>query len=351
MKKLGVTLKEVAVKAGVSPASVSMALRGKSGGKRYLARNTVNRIRSAAKEMGYRPNALASSLRKQKSHMIGVLVPALRGNFYEEILASISQSVYPSFSPVLAVSNYDGKCERLHLENFMGKRIDGLVAVFSGDADNIEIYRELMEAYHIPIVLVDRGIPGLDLPLVRSDQYGQVYEAVKTLQEMGHQRIMYVYTGGVSKSENVELCKKGYISAMREGNLGNEIKIIDEPITKNWDKSELRQLAKELLDRWQDASPAPTALLVHNDWFAYEILAGCKARNINVPGDLSIMGQDDCSPSSLSGIELSSVTQDTTAIGRKAGELLLKLINGDVWDGRPVVLPTQVIMRKTTKTI
>ena len=344
-----VTLREVAKKAGVSPSTVSLVIRGKGPNKRRFSSETIERIRSIANAMGYRRNLVAANLVNSQTHTIGVLIAGLTSGFYEYILAGIKREIYPAFTPVLAVHNYDGFCEQTELEVFIGSRVDGVVAAFSGDTESIPLYRELSEKYKIPVVLIDRGIPGMNLPVVRNDHYASTYKAVKALRELGHQRILYACL--TITLESVELYKQGYCTAMREEGLEDQIQVFSRRAADYRNEKKLGRFAGEIIDFWEASEPSGTALLVHNDWLAYEILAECKRRQIKVPEDLSIMGIDDQPLSSLSVFDLSTVKMDFEMIGCKAAKLLLKILRGEPLSETQIVLPVEVVMRKTTKAI
>ena len=352
---MAVTLKEIAKKAGVSPSTVSFAIRGKQPGNVKIPEKTVARICAVAKEMGYRPNRLATSLASNQTKMIGILVPALRGNFYERVFSGINQVIFPDFVPVLALHDYDASRERIELEVFMGNRLDGVIAAFSGDLQNIHLYRELSQGYGIPVVLVDREIPGLDLPIVKYDNYAMAYEAVKALHGLGHERILYanVVAKIAENLESIKQCEDGYRCAMSELNLEDQVRVITRSDNNHWTKEVLRQSARDILDAWQESVPRATAMMVNVDWLAYEILAECQIRQIKVPDDLSIMGMDDCVYSELTSIGLSSVRlkTDLETLGRKAAQLLLELIAGKKPQETNIVLPIEVVTRKTTQAV
>lgn len=342
-----VTLREIANKLGVSMSLVSLAIRGKDAGKHKLSRATVKRIRSMAKEMGYRPNRVASSLVKGKTHVIGVLLPFLHNDFYERIFTGINRIIVPKYIPLLALHDYDGIRENSALESFIENRVDGVIAAYSGAVESIELYREVIKEYDIPIVLVDGDIKGLNIPIVRPDSFNNTYEAVKALANMGHEQILY---GSIADGlDSVELCKEGYRQAMTELNLKDQIRIISRPVSVQWSEESLEDFACQILNTWQELSPRPTALLVNTDWLAYAILALCQKRKIQVPEDLSLMGLDDNRPSAFPGINLSSVRTNLDMIGRNAANMLLQIIDGYSPDNIRVVLPVEVIMRKSTK--
>ncbi len=343
---MAVTLKQIAEKAGVSLTTVSFALRGRQPGKRRLSPNTVERILEVADEMGYRPNHVAASLAGKRTFTIGVLVTALRGDFYERVLFGIKKEVYPEFSPVLAVHNYNPEYEKNELENFISKRVDGVIAAFSGHADNIELYREINEKYNIPIVLIDRRIPGLELPLVRTDHFDTSHRAVNSLFKLGHRNITYV--GVVDNLEYMELFNDGYRTAMIELGLEDNMKIVSQTDAHRNQKV-LKKFATRVISAWEKTSPQATALMVINDWLAYEILGVCHDRGINVPQGLSVMGLDDCSPSELPTIGLSSVWADLELVGKNAAKLLLERIENNSNEPTRIILPVHVRMRKTTR--
>ena len=343
---MAVTLKQIAEKAGVSPSTVSHAIRGILPGKRPLASETVIRIRNVASELGYRPNMLAAGLAKSKTYTIGVLVASLRGDFYERILEGITHVVHPQFTPLLTVHNYDKNRERRELEVLIGKRVDGIIAAVSGCDENVPLYSELINTHHIPLVFVDRSITSLECPVVRSDHFRSTYIAVKELYGLGHRRI--VFGVGGRETDSTQIFKDGYIQAMRDAGCEASSRIIFKQ-TGSWTKSELKQFASELIASIRSSSPRPTALLVQADWLAYEVLAECQLTGIKVPEELSVMGMEDCDPSALPGISLSTIKVELEQVGRIAAEILLKLMNGQRPDRQKVLIPPSTILRKTTR--
>ncbi|MEN6385290.1 MAG: LacI family DNA-binding transcriptional regulator, partial [Phycisphaerales bacterium] len=154
---MAVTLKEVAKIAGVSPSTASHAIRGIHPGKRSLSAITIQRVREVAEQLGYRPNLLAAGLANNKTFTIGIMVAKLKGNFYERILKGATEIIYPEYTGLLAVHNYQPQVERKQLEYFLGKHVDGVIAAYSGCPENLDIYLELQKQ-KMPLVLVDRAV-------------------------------------------------------------------------------------------------------------------------------------------------------------------------------------------------
>lgn len=348
---MAVTLKEIAKQANVSTTTVSFALRGKRPGKRSLSPQTVARVRQIADQLGYRPNGVAKSLINNQTHTIGVLLSSLSFGA-EELLEGIKSIVSPDYSSLLAVYNSDGEHERQRLDLFMQQRVDGVIAAFSGDPSSIPYYRDLTEKYKIPIVLIDRGIEGLDLPVVRSDHFASTYEGTCALQRLGHRRIQYASVSISHGLESTRLRAEGYRRAMIDKGLEDEIREIEEKDFKEWVRMDnLRHVARGIIDVWlRDKSS--TALFVDNDWLAYEIMQECSMYGIRIPEDLSLLGIGDYAFSRFGFVGLSTLaSQKQKPMGSGAASLLVSLLKGDQAPKREIILPVEVKLRSTTKTI
>jgi LacI family transcriptional regulator len=347
-----VTIKDIAKKAGVSTTTVSFALRGRKPGKRPLAHKTVSHVCEVARKLGYRPNHIAASLVGQKTHTIGVLLRSLSFGS-EDLIEGIKSKTAPEYSSMLSVYNSDGENERDKLDMFVRQRVDGIIAAFSGDPESIPMYREISEQLGIPLVLIDRGIDGLDLPVVRSDHFASTYEGTRALQRLGHKRIRYASVSAACNLESTRLRLDGYKQAMIDSGLEDEIVVTNEQGHKEWiNSSNLRQVACGILDSWMTDAEKSTAMFVDNDWLAYEIMDECKNCGIRVPEDLSLMGIGDYEFSSFGYVSLSSVvSQKQKPMGIKAGEMLLNLMDENTLDEETVVLPIEVKLRNTTRSI
>jgi DNA-binding LacI/PurR family transcriptional regulator len=348
---VAVTLVQIAKRVGLSPATVSLALRNKNVGKKQFSSKTISKIHRMAKEMGYRPNGMATSLVSNKSNAIGVLISSLSFGS-ESLLDGIKKELVSDYSALLCVYNSDGKNERNKLDLLMRQRVGGVIAAFSGDPESIPVYHELGEKYDMSIVLIDRAIPGLNLPVVRYDHFASTYQGTKALLGLGHKRIRYASVSMAKLLESTQLRVAGYIKAMQEAGLGDEIRVTEEMSYKEWTREErIKLIASKILDIWRKDNGV-TALFVDNDWLAYEILDECGRQNIRVPEDISILGIGNYHFSSLSYVGLSSVvSQQQKFMGAAAGKLLMDLMDGKPWDGKPIILPIEVKLRKTTRVV
>jgi DNA-binding LacI/PurR family transcriptional regulator len=353
---MNVTLKHIADELGLSPATVSLALRNKKAGKKPLSPRTVAAVQEAARRLGYRPNVLAQNLAGQRSTTIGVLLSSLIFGS-EAMLDGINAGLGDDFTLLLSVYNRDAKVERREIGVFIGNRVGGIIVAPSADPDNLDIYKEIVESHKMPLVLLSRRVPGIEAPVVRADHFAATYEATKALLALGHRRILY---GGVSFSKWVDthvMFIDGHTQAMRQAGLENELRVESRTGVQDWVKPAQRhQEAGRILDKWAGEKDRATAILVDSDWLAYEILDECGPRGIRVPDDISLMGIGDYHLSLMSYVGLSSVgtlgeSSTQAAMGVNAARLLQDLMAGKQWDGKDIILPVDVRMRKTTRQI
>jgi LacI family transcriptional regulator len=344
---MAVTLKEVARMAGVSPSTASHAIRGIHPGKRALSALTIKRVRQVAEQLGYRPNLLAAGLANNKTFTLGVVVANLKGNFYERILKGATEVIYPEYTTLLSVHNNQPDRERKEIEFFIGKRVDGIIAAYSGYQQNIEIYREIKK-HNIPLVLVDRAIEDFQCHLVKSDYYSSAYMAVEELTKLGHKKIIFALTG--RQSENTNMLIDGFKAAVSAKGINDSAEIYNADMPTSSD-DELKKLAENIVEHIKSKRPQTTAVLAERDWLAYEILAVFQERGIKVPQEISLMGIEDSDPSSLRCVGLSSVRIELYEVGRRAAQMLVKLINGQYADTESVIIRPTVMLRRTTASL
>ena len=342
-----VTIQDIAEKLDVSPATVSLALSGKKAGKRRLSPATVRRVRRMASKMGYRTNQLAASIRRQQTKTLGFIMRFFHGSYFSDVLRGVNKEVYPEYDLLVAAHNDDPEKERKQLNMMMSKRVDGIIATYSGGPENIQMYKDFVRGKRFPLVMLDTGVPGVSLPVVRCDHFAAVHESTKALIDSGHKRIELVL---LEVKEELNTCREqAYLEAMQKAGLSSQARVNPQPHVKGWAREELNAIARRVVKEWISQQQRPTALLITDDYLAYEVLAIAKRDySLQIPQDLSVMGIGDRSASWMPGIDLSSVSGDYESQGKKAAGLLLDMMDGKKWDGREIVLPISLKMRGTT---
>lgn len=310
---MGVTIKDVAKKAGVSIASVSRVIND----SKPVTPETKEKILKVIKETGYKPNAMARGLKKNESGLIGLITPDMENGTFAELVKGI-ESVIEKNSMNLIVSNSKGEIERelkeLHI--FKEQQLDGII--FSGVKFTKE-HKEYFDRYKVPTVVVSQKFPGSGLSYVDIDNLKAANEAVKYLISMNHSKIALVHGPLYDKSAGEERYD-GYYKALTEAGIEvNEGFIKEGNFTIKSGYEAMEEIIKE-------NDKLPTAVFAASDRMAIGILDCCLDNGLSVPEDISIMGFDDIELATVVRPKLTTVNVDYSEIGKKTVELLLDKI-------------------------
>jgi DNA-binding LacI/PurR family transcriptional regulator len=220
--------------------------------------------------------------------------------------------------------------------------------------DEIAIYRQL----HIPVVLMDRTVEGVGYDCVTSENYAGATMLMQHLVGLGHRRIVFLthrYTELLTVAERY----RAYEDVMRQANLspakpwfiGDGFRETDERQIFDPGSDAVAVELMQIIRYLQETTPRPTAVFALNDIVAILVMRAAALLGIHVPHELSIAGFDDMPFTACLNVPLTTVSQDTLAIGRQAGHLLINRIEG--WDGPTTIelIPTQLKVRLSTATI
>lgn len=321
------TIRNVAERAGVSKSLVSLVMRGSP----HVSEARRQAVLKAARELGYRPNAVARSLVEGRTRLIGALVADLHNPFFAEFLDGLQESLHGAgLRMVVGSGRWDPRFEAEAVEAFLEMRVDGLVLLSVVPAALREI------AGNVPVVVVgERDVAEVDI-VVDDDRLGARL-AVDHLVGLGHRRIAHIEG---APSTTARYRRAGYEDAMRRHGLQDRIVVEPGDFTEEGGY----RAARELLDR--DGSP--TAIFAPNDLVATGVLSAADERGLRVPADISIVGYDNTHLAAIRHIALTSVDQPRRDMGRIAAEKLRARI-ADPWR-RPeqtLVVP-QLVIRSTT---
>lgn len=334
MRDRRATQKDVAARAGVSQAMVSMVL---SGTLASIPDETRARIASAAAELGYVPNRFARALKTSRTMTLACIVPDITNPFYPSLIRGIQSVAEGQGYDVLAV-NTDGdpSRERHFLDWSRAGRVDGVVGVFwtlkAGD------FATLLKD-GVPVVRIESTRKGSgDLPLddLFVDSRAASLEMTQFLLSRGHARVAMIAGRGGPQGARVD----GYRAAMAEAGAEAQV-VLDEQFNED---GGLRA-ARALLAR----EPRPTAIFAANDLMAIGALQAAREAGLEVPGDLAVAGFDDIAAARLVSPGLTTVAQFQGEVGARAAETLLARLRGEAPQaGTAVEMPFRLIERGST---
>ncbi|GAA3635576.1 LacI family DNA-binding transcriptional regulator [Kineosporia mesophila] len=321
-----VTLADVAARAGVSTALVSVVMRDAPG----ASAATRERVREAAAELNYQPDRRARLLRSGRSRLLGVVF-SVTDAFHGDLVTGLYNAAGAAGYEVTLSAVTPQRDERAAVASLLAERCEGLI-VLSLESSTAEL-ADL--AARIPLVVLTRAVRSRAVDVVRNDDCGGLHLAVDHLVELGHRRIAHIDGG---RSPAAAQRRRGYGEAMSRHGLDAQIRVITGGATE----VEGAIAARALLD------DPPTAVTVFNDRSATGLLEVARGAGLDVPGDLSVVGFDDDRLARLGYINLTTVGQDAAAITASAVARVADRIEGRPVDQREVVATPRLMVRGTT---
>lgn len=327
-----VTIKQVAQKAGVSFQIVSKVLNDQG----RTAPETRERILAAAEELGYVRNRIAHGLVSQRTRTLGFVAGDLSNHFLTQFIVGAEREAWRQGYSFIVVGLETGDASR-ELTLLLEQQVDGvLLAAPQLEAD--PVVPEIL-AGKLPVVSVHRVVDDF-VSIVDSDQVAIGQQATRHLRERSFQNIATV-TGNLERF-SAQLRLQGTRQAFHE--IGTELDD-DWIIEGNWDPQSGYDAAIQLLKR----HPQIDALFVQNDLMAIGVLHALFDLNYRVPEDCAVIGCDDLPISAHTIPPLSSVHIPVYETGQTVVELLLSAIEqGDTFEKKTILLPTQIIERQST---
>jgi DNA-binding LacI/PurR family transcriptional regulator len=334
VSKHRVTIQDVAERAGTSPSTVSRVLTGVTPVSDDL-RDAVER---AIDELGYRPSLVARSLKTQTTHSLGLLVNDITNPFFGAVARGAEEAAHRrGYSLILCNTNEDPAREHRYLLTLRDKQVDGII--FGPSGGNADLIAGLGE--QIPLVQIDRRLPGLDHPAVLVDNEGAAYGATRHIIERGHTRIALLGRGlsGTTGADR----RAGYERALAEAGIPLDPRLVNLPADYS------AQARLEAVARTLALSPRPTAIFAANNQFGIASLETIRAAGLRIPEDVALVVFDDIDTFSLTAPPVTAVAQPAAAMGERALELILtRLSDPGAALPRITLLPTRLIVRRST---
>ncbi|SMG18034.1 transcriptional regulator, LacI family [Marivirga sericea] len=342
MKKANITIKDIAKELGVSPSTVSRALKDHPD----IGEETKRQINDLAKRLNYQPNTVALSLRQSKTNTLGVIIPEIAHFFFSAVISGIEDIAHDAgYHVIITQSNESFEREVMNTKALFNSRVDGILMSVSRETENYEHLQSLLD-YDIPLVFFDRIIDSLNAcKVIVNDEQG-AYEATTHLIEQGCYRIAHL-----AGPQNLAISKNrlnGYKAALADNRY-----MIDDNLIKVCGLGTFEE-AESITNEILEYRFPPDAIFANNDVAAYGAMMAIRKKKLRIPEDIAIVGFSNWRFSSLIQPALSSVTQPGFKMGQEATRLLMKQINkGEDEESitETISLKTNLVVRESSKKI
>ena len=336
MQGSAVTLKDVALRAGVHPATASRALNPET--RLLVSANTANRILAAATEHGYRPNTVARSLRTRRSNTVGVLIPDLNNPLFPPIVRGLADGL-ERHGYVALIGNTDGDDARGRrvFEQMLARHVDGLVLA---TAHLLDPLLDDAERSGVPVVLMNRIAAGNSFPSVTVDNEAGAELVVGHLTKLGHRHIACI--AGPQDLSTGLARYRGFASAMAAAGLdvpANRVRF-----ARSFSIDEGYRCAREMLA----AGCGCTAVAAGNDMLAVGCYLALDEAGLSCPGDMSVVGFNDMPFIDMLRPPLTTVAFSHYQVGGQAADLLIERLNGSTGPARVIHVAPELIVRGST---
>ncbi|MDI6681230.1 LacI family DNA-binding transcriptional regulator [Leuconostoc suionicum] len=301
---MAITIKDIADKAGLSPASVSRILTNRG---RFNA-DTAKRVRELAESMGYLKNQSAADLSQKQSRVIGVLVPSEHTNFADEIIKGMRSKAYElNYELLIAFVDVNKEQQLQTVHSLLSRKVLAIV-MLAVDIEIADPVFNLLTSTSVQLLSVSNQLNN-EIPSISSDNYVMMHQIVDYLYEHGHEKIALI---GASNPNSIvaKLRRQGFIDALSKHGIEHHPDFI-------WGTENAYQTGMDAIKHFDIPLPF-TAAIGSADIISVGILNGAKDAQIDVPKDLSIITIDGTEIAQITRPILSAAKQDFQLMGQLA---------------------------------
>jgi len=325
-------IKDVAKKANVSISTVSRVINQ----SKPVQSKTKERVLMAIEELGYKPNAIARSLKVKHTQSIGIMVPDIANQFYPEVVRGIEDvaNMY-EYTIFLCNTDLDDDKELKYFSGMEEKQVDGLI--FMGNILTDRLAREMKKA-DMPVVLIGSDHP--DLPSVTIDNTLAARKAVEYLLDKGHRGVA-VITGKMKDPMMGRARLKGYREALEKAGI-------------NWKSEWVVEGGYRFKSGYEGArqlmmlEERPTAIFVASDEMAIGAMRAILEKGLQIPQDIAVVGFDNIDMSGKVYPSLTTMGQPMYEMGAIGMRLLTKYLQGEIVNDNKVVLNFELTERESS---
>ena len=331
MKKKAYTMKDVAMRAGVTQPTVSHVINGTAS----ISKEVCDRVNKVIEELGYIPNAFAKGLKTNKTNIVGLIIPDISNGYYANIAKILEKALSKKgYTTFLACTNYSEIAEEKCVENFLRYNADAVIIAYQLSHEKSI---EKLENDGKPFVLM-QDEESANAHCVNTDDFFGGYTAAAHLLLTGRKKI--AFAGEPFNLKAIENRYLGFKKALEEKGAGRDdnIFVVDDAADKF---SCGLILGEKIADSDFDG------VFCTSDVIALGVIRALHEKGIKVPTDVAVVGYDDIPVAKLTTPGLTTITQPSEEMANLCVERVIKLINGEEID-KAAVLKPRLTIRETT---
>ncbi len=333
-----VTIKDLAKRLSLSPSSISRALHNHPS----ISEKTTREVWELASELGYFPNSLASSLRKKKTNMIGVVVPRIDIAFHSHVISGVEEVAYKMGYNITIYQSRDSIDREVaitqQLQTNMAAGIIACLAIETKNCDHFVKFNKLK----VPLVFYDRVSNDFQASKVIIDDYEAAFKATQHLISIGCKKIAHI--AGCQTTGIFSARLQGYKEALAKSNLDFDPSLVCFATDLNYEEG--ARCARKLLRQ----PVIPDGLFCANDYTAIGAMQVIKKMKIKIPEDIAVVGFSNYPVSTIIEPSLTTIDDRAVEMGKAAARLLIRQIEtrDDNIASESIVIKTDLVIREST---
>lgn len=337
MRSNQVTIKDIARELGISPSTVSRALKDHPD----ISIETKKAVNELSKKLNYQPNAIALSLKHSRSFTLGVIIPETVHYFFSTVISGIEDIAYDAgYNIIICQSNELYDREKSNANMLYSNRVDGLLVSISKETHDFD-HLHFFQQNNIPVVFFDRSTNAFPCDQIIIDDYTAAFKITDYLIQRGHKKLVHL---AAPQHLDIGLKRKtGFVNALKKNNLAfseNQILMADK-----FDK------AAEVIDELIKKGDFPDGIFAVNDLTALGAMKALKRHQFRIPEDIGLAGFGNGQNAMLTDPPLTTIDQNGYNMGKKAAEVLLQRISHGMADFTPQkhIIETELIIRESIR--
>jgi len=329
------TLLDIAKIAGVSPSTVSRALRDHPD----ISDKTISEIKKIAEKYNFSPNPIAQGLKNNKTKTIGVIVPAIKHDFFSTAISGIEEEVYKAgYTLILCQSNEEYEREVINVNLLLNHRVAGIIVSISENTKNGNHFKKVIQK-KTPLVFFDRACGDITATKIIVNDRKGAFDAVSFLIKKGYKKIAHF--AGPEKLSNAGLRTLGYLDALKEYNFKINKNLIFSGGMNEDDGYKAMEKVLKMKNK-------PDAIFAVNDPVAIGAFQKMKEAGIKIPKDIALVGFSNNKITSLVDPQITTMEQYSFEMGKKAAEVIIsKIEKNNFKKNETIVIDAKLIIRNS----